>query len=561
MPKTYNTRKKLEQNLEEIYKRFFDYLKSEESNKPSAGEKVNQFIVKYNNVLYKLSTKVKDSEMLRYRRKFFKIEKMAYSKVETPSSGVSKQKLEVQRGTGDLIAKGFEDEGKPKAKSEKPKATNNKKPKPQKKPPAQPKVEMMEIEDQKPKQEIPEDRPYKKGNLVEEGRQKRIMDNKSTGKKKKAEKMRERRKQTMMLRDKKMNVEPDEMEVEPDRMKVDPEEKTGEIGDETKEGEVRYIKDKRPPVMAKLKQGKNVKALTEQRQLALENAQEQKVREVAPKESQNFVDPVVGENNIENAALAVVEFKEQGGQGIHTQQGSATQPQGQPQGQAPQQAPMDDEQKGEEPQQPPEPMQVEPQGEAQPMQVEPQQPAQAPQQPPAQAPAGQPMGGQPMDGTAIDVEKEQFAYPNQGGNPLGIKSTTPTIDVEKENKDRVNKSHHKLMLEIKCYREIFKSKIKTKKFKNLGLLSLKGKSISDIRKIHKAYSDEVRHYYNGQHGLRVGVIVDPAVLGLNLQALQGIMAPRVPSYAPVIDAGRKQEGFEMVGNDMIRSTNTTNTCN
>ena len=142
-------------------------------------------------------------------------------------------------------------------------------------------------------------------------------------------------------------------------------------------------------------------------------------------------------------------------------------------------------------------------------------------------------------GPPEEFVQEKFAYPDAPPHHLGIKAVPPSMDLDMEKRQRMSKSIDVLKMEIKCFRELYKGKIRTKKFMELAKINMTQKSLDEVRKIHKRYSDCIRDYYTHSRGLRVGVIVDPAVLGLNVSALQGLLAPRVPSYAPVVNAARE----------------------
>ena len=160
--------------------------------------------------------------------------------------------------------------------------------------------------------------------------------------------------------------------------------------------------------------------------------------------------------------------------------------------------------------------------------VEPPEPPQEQPKPPGM-PAGPPE----------EFVQEKFAYPDAPLHHLGIKAVPPSMDLDMEKRQRMSKSIDVLKMEIKCFRELYKGKIRTKKFMDLAKINMTQKSLDEVRKIHKQYSDIIRDYYTHSRGLRVGVIVDPAILGLNVSALQGLLAPRVPSYAPVVNAARE----------------------
>ena len=176
-----------------------------------------------------------------------------------------------------------------------------------------------------------------------------------------------------------------------------------------------------------------------------------------------------------------------------------------------------------------------------------------PEQPQQPVTSGTDMTQTQYGNLTVPQEVERSAGGGGGDGRLGIvPSAVPQMDIENETIKRNKKTIQQLKTEINCFKAIYKDKIKTKRFKQLLNIDLKKKSLDDVRKIHKHFTEEVRDYYNSHRGLRVGVIVDPAILGLNVQALQGMIAPRVPSYAPTIDAGRRQEGFQQGGSGELR---------
>jgi hypothetical protein len=189
-----------------------------------------------------------------------------------------------------------------------------------------------------------------------------------------------------------------------------------------------------------------------------------------------------------------------------------------------------------------EPMQVEPAA----PQVEPvaapvaAPPAAAPPAaaPPAAAPAQPPAVAQPMPTTGEFVE-EKVAYPGAMGiqpaaaAPMGFDARSMAED---EQRQRMKKTIKQLKVEITCFRELYKSKIE--KIKQLSRVSMENKTIDEIRALHKQHSDVIRDYYTANRGLRVGVIVDPSVLGINMQGLQNMIAPRVPIVQPPVIQAR-----------------------
>jgi len=97
-------------------------------------------------------------------------------------------------------------------------------------------------------------------------------------------------------------------------------------------------------------------------------------------------------------------------------------------------------------------------------------------------------------------------------------------EIETENKERKQKTTERLKQEIKCFRLIYQDLIKTKNWMRLQKKSLDA-NITKLRYCHAEYTEEIRKYYNKDRGLKVGVIVDPAILGLNVPALQNLLAP------------------------------------
>ena len=99
-----------------------------------------------------------------------------------------------------------------------------------------------------------------------------------------------------------------------------------------------------------------------------------------------------------------------------------------------------------------------------------------------------------------------------------------TNDVEKETKERKKKTTERLKKEITCFRLIFQDLIKTANWRRLQKKPL-DVDITQLRYCHAEYTEAVREYYNKERGLRIGVIIDPKIMGLNVQALQNMLAP------------------------------------
>ena len=206
--------------------------------------------------------------------------------------------------------------------------------------------------------------------------------------------------------------------------------------------------------------------------------------------------------------------------------------------------PADDEQKGEERAPPPAEQAQPPAQQAppeQPMEVDPPAaapvaaPVAAPAQPPPAAP-GQPTVAQPVPQPQEMVE-EKVAYPgDMGMRPGATQAFAPTTMDQDDAKHRMRKSIKQLKTEIMCFRELYKDKIA--KIKQLSRVSMANKTIDEIRSLHKQHSDAIKNYFTAHRGLRVGVIVDPSVLGINLQGLQNMIAPRVPIVQPPVQQAR-----------------------
>jgi len=332
---------------------------------------------------------------------------------------------------------------------------------------------------------------------------------------------------------------------------------------------------KKATTLLKKKLENNVKKISEAEDAKEQQEERNKVRVVVKEQSSDITDPTSGENSFDNIQLAVTDFKNKTGQGIHTdelmkninefmkkepemesrsvmveQEASVPSLMGDDK---PYQPPAetkeevgDDETKQDEPLR----GQVQQQGLGgrQGFRRPPQQ--QAPRRP-----------EEALENTQYgDLTIPQEVERDAGDGRLGIsQAPVPQMDIETETISRNKKTIQLLRSECKCFKQIYKDKIKTKRFKTLLNVDLERKSLDEVRLIHKHFTEEVRDYYNSHRGLRVGVIIDPAILGLNIQALQGMIAPRVPSYAPAVDAGRQAEGFSQAGGELRRRPPTGQT--
>ena len=332
---------------------------------------------------------------------------------------------------------------------------------------------------------------------------------------------------------------------------------------------------KKATVLLKKKLENNVKKISEAEDAKEQQEEREKVRVVVQEQSSDITDPTSGENSFDNIQLAVTDFKNKTGQGLHTdelmknvnalmkkepemqsrsvmvgQQANVPSLMGddkpyQPPAETKEQV-DDDETKQDEPLR----GQVQQQGLGgrQGFRQRPQQ--QAPRRP-----------EEALQNTQYgDLTIPQEVERDAGDGRLGIsQAPVPQMDIETETITRNKKTIQMLRVECNCFKAIYKDKIKTKRFKTLVNTDVTRKSLDEVRLIHKHYTEEVRDYYNSHRGLRVGVIIDPAILGLNIQALQGMIAPRVPSYAPAIDAGRQAEGFSQSGGELRRRPPTGQT--
>lgn len=332
---------------------------------------------------------------------------------------------------------------------------------------------------------------------------------------------------------------------------------------------------KKATVLLKKKLENNVKKISEAEDAKEQQEEREKVRVVVQEQSSDITDPTSGENSFDNIQLAVTDFKNKTGQGLHTdelmknvnalmkkepemqsrsvmvgQQANVPSLMGddkpyQPPAETKEQV-DDDETKQDEPLR----GQVQQQGLGgrQGFRQRPQQ--QAPRRP-----------EEALENTQYgDLTIPQEVERDAGDGRLGIsQAPVPQMDIETETITRNKKTIQMLRVECNCFKAIYKDKIKTKRFKTLVNTDVTRKSLDEVRLIHKHYTEEVRDYYNSHRGLRVGVIIDPAILGLNIQALQGMIAPRVPSYAPAIDAGRQAEGFSQSGGELRRRPPTGQT--
>jgi len=144
--------------------------------------------------------------------------------------------------------------------------------------------------------------------------------------------------------------------------------------------------------------------------------------------------------------------------------------------------------------------------------------------------------------------------------PQAIPSfVSPSAQKVSMERNRMKYSPEKLRDEIKAFITIYRDDIKTERFKKLAKTKLEGLPLDKLRELHRNIEEEVIEYYGSQTGLRLGVIIDPAVLGLSVQRLQGALAPQValPSAPIVRDVGRTGTQRDITGGQQITKSADT----
>jgi hypothetical protein len=275
---------------------------------------------------------------------------------------------------------------------------------------------------------------------------------------------------------------------------------------------------KKATVLLKKKLENNVKKISEAEDAKEQQQEREKVRVVVQEQSSDITDPTSGENSFDNIQLAVTDFKNKTGQGLHTdelmknvnalmkkepemqsrsvmvgQQANVPSLMGddkpyQPPAETKEQV-DDDETKQDEPLR----GQVQQQGLGgrQGFRQRPQQ--QAPRRP-----------EEALENTQYgDLTIPQEVERDAGDGRLGIsQAPVPQMDIETETITRNKKTIQMLRVECNCFKAIYKDKIKTKRFKTLVNTDVTRKSLDEVRLIHKHYTEEVRDYYNSHRGLR-----------------------------------------------------------
>jgi len=119
--------------------------------------------------------------------------------------------------------------------------------------------------------------------------------------------------------------------------------------------------------------------------------------------------------------------------------------------------------------------------------------------------------------------------------PPGSKAfVSPAAERVSMERNRMKYSPKKLYEEIKAFVKIYNDDIKTESFKKLVEESKKVSEKSPavkLRKLHRHLEEEIIEYYQGKNGLRLGLIIDPAVMGIDVGQLQGILQPNMANFS------------------------------
>ncbi|MAK55756.1 MAG: hypothetical protein CML17_07935 [Pusillimonas sp.] len=157
---------------------------------------------------------------------------------------------------------------------------------------------------------------------------------------------------------------------------------------------------------------------------------------------------------------------------------------------------------------------------------------------------------QNVDATTPEEKVVEEIRPVPQATPSFVSPSAQKVSMER---NRMKYSPEKLRDEIKAFITIYRDDIKTERFKKLAKTKLEGLPLEKLRELHRNIEEEVIEYYGKQTGLRLGVIIDPAVLGLSVQRLQGALAPQValPSGPIVRDVGSTGTQRDITGGRQI----------
>lgn len=155
--------------------------------------------------------------------------------------------------------------------------------------------------------------------------------------------------------------------------------------------------------------------------------------------------------------------------------------------------------------------------------------------------------GGASENTAQQEQPPDTAMPDAGDTETSqqtLEGATPTIDIEvdrdpefqaqtvmsmentiakEEAKQRGQMGKARLREEIKAFRLLYSNNIKTAKWKSLAKKN--PSSLVELRRLHKEYEDEIINYFQkGSLGnLKLGVLISPEALNLNVPALQNML--------------------------------------
>ena len=165
-------------------------------------------------------------------------------------------------------------------------------------------------------------------------------------------------------------------------------------------------------------------------------------------------------------------------------------------------------------------------------------------------PGGGPPGGGPPNPAAQDPQLVEVnrGVPGEIGGQMGFTSSAATRVAGERN--RMKYSRERLINEIRAFIRIYRDQIKTRSFLSLAKVAknlTKNSPAVRLRQVHRDLEEEIIDYYRTASGMRVGVILDPGAIGLNVNQLQAALAPNlafggqgevVRNLANAADAGR-----------------------
>jgi len=141
---------------------------------------------------------------------------------------------------------------------------------------------------------------------------------------------------------------------------------------------------------------------------------------------------------------------------------------------------------------------------------------------------------QPEQNVKMDISDKEVEVEKSAGLGDGVSAksfVSPQAERVSMERNRMKYSPKKLYEECKAFVQIYSDDIKTDSFKQLKKQFAKVSpqtKVEDLRKLHRELEEEVIEYYRGRSGIRLGVIIDPAVLGINISQLSGMMNPSMP---------------------------------